>query len=67
MMSVKLKYLCLAHRKHPDQAHLSAPDCRKEEIKTSPPEADQNQEMFDIIPSPFSIKVLNSVLFIHSV
>ena len=21
-MSIKLKYLCLAHRKHPDQAHL---------------------------------------------
>ena len=30
-------------------------DCR-EEINTSPLEADGNQEVFDFTPSPFSIK-----------
>ena len=33
-MSVKLKYLCLAHRKHPDQAHLGMTAGRK---KLTPP------------------------------
>ena len=51
-MSVKLKYLCLAHRKHSDQAHLWTAAGRKK----SPPEADWNQGMFDFTPSPFSIK-----------
>ena len=52
-MSIKLKYLCLAHRKH------TVPpmnDYRKEEINSSPLEADGNQETFDFTPSPFSIK-----------
>ena len=31
-------------------------DCRREEINTSPLEADQNQEMFDFTSSPFNIK-----------
>ena len=35
---------------------LPVNDCRKEEINTSPPEADWNQERFDFTPSPFSIK-----------
>ena len=30
--------------------------CREEEIDTSSPEADQNQEMFDLNPSTFSMK-----------
>ena len=53
-MSIKLKYLRLAHRKHPDQAQLWMAAGRK---KLTPPlEADGNQEMFDFTPSPFSIK-----------
>ena len=50
IMSIKLKYLCLVHRKHPDQAPLLN-DCRKEEMNTSPLEVDLNQEMFDFILS----------------
>ena len=40
-------------------------DYRKEEISTSPPEADQIQEMFNFTSSPFSIKEFwsNSWLF----
>ena len=54
-MSIKLKYLCLAHRKHADQAHPWMTAGRKK--LTHPlPEADRNQEMFDFTPSPFSIK-----------
>ena len=53
-MSIKLKHLCLAHKKHPDQAHLWR--LQKEEINTFPPKADGNQEVFDFTPSLFSIK-----------
>ena len=31
-------------------------NCRKEDISTSPLEADQDQEMFDFTPFPLSIK-----------
>ena len=31
-------------------------DYRKEEINTSYPEADWKQEMFEFMPSPFSVK-----------
>ena len=51
-MSVKLKYLCLAHR----WPYLPVNGCRKEEINTSPPESDQKQEMFDFTLFPFNIK-----------
>jgi len=53
-MSIKLKHLCLAHKKHPDQAHLWR--LQKEEINTFPLKADGNQEVFDFTPSLFSIK-----------
>lgn len=35
---------------------LSVNDYRKEEINTSYPEADWKQEMFEFMPSPFSVK-----------
>ena len=53
-MSIKLKHLCLAHKKHPDQAHLWR--LQKEEINTFRLKADGNQEVFDFTPSLFSIK-----------
>ena len=53
-MSIKLKHLCLAHKKHPDQVHLWW--LQEEEINTSPLKADGNQEVFDFTPSLFSIE-----------
>ena len=53
-MSIKLKHLCLTHKKHPDQVHLWW--LQEEEINTSPLKADGNQEVFDFTPSLFSIK-----------
>ena len=55
VMSIKLKILWFSSQE------ISWPeppvnDCRKEEINTSPLEADKNQEMFDFIPSLISIK-----------
>ena len=43
-MSIKLKYLCLAHKEHPDQVHLWMIDCREEEMK-----ADGNQKVFEFL------------------
>ena len=31
-------------------------DCKKEEMNTSPPEAERHQKMFDFTPSPFGVK-----------
>ena len=49
-MSIMLKEFCLAHRKHPDQAHVWRTVGRMNE-HTPPPEADGNQEAFDSAPS----------------
>ena len=46
-MSVMLKYLCLGSPVN---------GCRKEEISIPPQEFDQNHKIFEITPSPFSIK-----------
>ncbi|XP_059775173.1 lysine-specific demethylase 6B-like [Balaenoptera ricei] len=46
-----LKHLCSAPRKPPDQAHLRA--LQEEDINTSPPEADGNQEVLGFSPAPF--------------
>ena len=51
-MSIKIKYMCLAPRKHPDQAQLSVTAGRE----LTPSEADGNQEGFGFTLSPFSIK-----------
>ena len=45
MAELKLQCLCLAHRKHPDQAHLRM-FAGKEEMNTSSPESGWNQETF---------------------
>ena len=47
VMSIKLKHLCLAPRKHPNLACLSVPTGRNEHS------SDQNQEMFNFISSLF--------------
>ena len=53
-MNIKLKYLF-------SSAEISWPgpsvnDYRKEEINLFPPKADDNQVVFDVIPSSFSVK-----------
>ena len=53
MMSIKLKYLCLAHRKYPTDPPVHY--CREEEINTSAQEVDWNKEIFDLTPSPCGI------------
>lgn len=53
-MHIRLEYLRLAHRKQPDQGPES--NYRKNEINTSPPEADLTPEKFDLTTSPFSIQ-----------
>ena len=35
-MNVKLKYLCLAHRKHPDQAHLGRTAAAAKSLQSCP-------------------------------
>ena len=54
-MSIKLKYLCLAHKKHPHQVYLWMTERKKLILYTSL-EADGNQGMFDFTPTPFNIK-----------
>lgn len=54
IISIKIKYLCLAPRKHPDQAQLSMTAGR--ELIHPPSEVDGNQEGFDFTLSPFSVK-----------
>ena len=53
-MSMKLKHLCSAPRKPPDQAHLRT--LQEEDINTCPPEADGNQEVLGFSPAPFSME-----------
>ena len=55
VMSIKLKCLCLAHRKYPDQAHLWM-TTRRKQLTPPPSGADGKQENFDFSPTPFSIK-----------
>ena len=50
-LSVKLKYLCSADRKHPDQ-HTC---WKKEEIYISPSESDWNHEIFATTYYPFTL------------
>ena len=52
MAELKLQCLCLAHRKHPDQAHLRM-FAGKEEMNTSSPESGWNQETFPTMHSLF--------------
>lgn len=54
MAELKLQCLCLAHRKHPDQAHLRM-FAGKEEMNTSSPESGWNQEIVSIYQHFFTL------------